>query len=135
MNANEPCSNISHHGSGEAVLDFYISKSEQELGASDADKNSTIEAFERLYRHWKNKRMILLNKVFERKVSNRPLPSCYEPHYTSEAKCKDFIFQISFHSYANKTNFHMKTFALRLAFIVRFTVAQKWSILTTASRK
>ena len=36
--------------------------------------------------------------------------------------------KVSFHSYANKTNFHMKTFALSLAFIVRFTATRKWPI-------
>ena len=49
--------------------------------------------------------------------TNRPFPSCLEPHYESEAKCKVFVMKISFHSYANKTNFHMKSFALSLAFI------------------
>ena len=49
---------------------------------------------------------------------NRPFPSCFEPHYESEAKCKVFFFmKISSHSYANKTNF-----------IVRFTATWKWSI-------
>ena len=39
--------------------------------------------------------------------------------------------KISIHSYANKTNFHMKSFALSLAyFIVRFTATQKWPILS-----
>ena len=37
--------------------------------------------------------------------------------------------KISFHSYANKTNFHMKTFALSLAFIMRFTATRKWPIV------
>ena len=41
---------------------------------------------------------------------NGPFPSCFEPHYESEAKCKVFIMKISFHSYANKFNFHMKSF-------------------------
>ena len=36
--------------------------------------------------------------------------------------------KISFHSYANKTNFHMKSFALSLAFIVSFTGTRKWPI-------
>ena len=36
---------------------------------------------------------------------NRPLPSCFEPIYESEAKCKVFVIKISFHSYANKSNF------------------------------
>ena len=43
-------------------------------------------------------------------IVNRPFPSCFEPHHESEAKCKVFVMQISFHSYANKTNFHMKMF-------------------------
>ena len=37
-----------------------------------------------------------------------------------EQCCKDFVLKISFHSYANTTNFHMKSFALSLAFIMRF---------------
>ena len=36
--------------------------------------------------------------------------------------------KISFHSYANKTNFHMKSFALSFAFIVWFTATRKWRI-------
>ena len=36
--------------------------------------------------------------------------------------------KISFHSYAYKTNFHMKSFAHSLAFIVRFTTTWKWPI-------
>ena len=59
---------------------------------------------------------------------NRQFPSCFETHYESEAKCKVFIVKISFHSYANKTNFHMKSFTLSLAFIVRFTTTRKWPI-------
>ena len=62
--------------------------------------------------------------------TNRPFPSCFKPHYESEAKCKVFVMKISFHSYANKCNFHMKSFALSLAFIVRFTATRKWPILT-----
>ena len=38
--------------------------------------------------------------------------------------------KISFHSYANKTNFHDKNFALSLAFITRFTATRKWPILS-----
>ena len=36
--------------------------------------------------------------------------------------------KISFHSYANKANFHNKNFALSLAFIMRFTATRKWLI-------
>ena len=59
---------------------------------------------------------------------NRPFPSYFEPHYESEAKCKVFVMKISFHSYANKPNFHMKSSALSLAFIVRFTAIRKWFV-------
>ena len=58
--------------------------------------------------------------------ANRPFPSCFEPHYESEAKCKVFVMKISFHSYANKTN--MKSFSLSLPFIARFTATRKWPI-------
>ena len=61
-------------------------------------------------------------------IPNRPSPSSFEPHYKSEVKCKVFVMKISFHSYANKANFHMKSFALSLAFIVRFTATRKWPI-------
>ena len=60
---------------------------------------------------------------------NIPFPSCFEPHYESETKCKGFVMKISFHSYANKTNFHLKSFALSFAFIVRFTANRKWPIV------
>ena len=60
---------------------------------------------------------------------NGPFPSCFEPHYESEAKSKVFVMKISFNSYANNTNFHMKSFALSLAFIVRFTATRKWPII------
>ena len=59
---------------------------------------------------------------------NRPFASYFELHYESEAKCKVFVMKISFHSYENITNFHMKSFALSLAFIVRFSATRKWPI-------
>ena len=61
--------------------------------------------------------------------NNRPFPSCFEPHYEREATCKVFVMKISFHSYANKTNFHMKSFAPGLAFIARLKAARKWPIM------
>ena len=39
-----------------------------------------------------------------------------------------FIMNISFHSYANKTKFHMKNFALSLAFVMRFKATRKCPI-------
>ena len=65
---------------------------------------------------------------------NRPFPNCFEPHNESEAKCKVFVMKISFHSYANKTNFLMKRFALSLTFIVRFTATRKWPIIASLSK-
>ena len=49
---------------------------------------------------------------------NRSFPSCFEPHCENEAMCIDFIMKISWHSYANKTNFHMKSFAFSLTFVM-----------------
>ena len=66
---------------------------------------------------------------------NSAFPSCFEPHYESEAKYKVFIMKISFHSYANKTNFHIKSFAFSLAFIARFTATRKWPIVEHPSEK
>ena len=57
---------------------------------------------------------------------NRPFPSCLEPHFESEAKCKVFIMKISFiHT--------MKSFARSLAFIMRFTATRKWSVRLVSS--
>ena len=72
---------------------------------------------------------------FSESHSNRPFPSCFEPHYESEAKCQVFVMKISFHSYANKTSFRMKSFALSLAFIVRFTATRKCPILKLSLKK
>ena len=66
--------------------------------------------------------------VCRKRNSNRPFPSCFEPHCKIEATCKVLIMKISFHSYANKTNFHMKRFAFSLAFIMRFTATWKCPI-------
>ena len=40
----------------------------------------------------------------------------FPPHCISEAKCKVFVMKISFRSYANKTNFHMKSMAISVSF-------------------
>ena len=41
----------------------------------------------------------------------RPFPSCREPTYESEAKCKTFQMKIGFVCIWKKTNFHNKSFA------------------------
>ena len=45
--------------------------------------------------------------------SNRPSPSCIEPHSEIEVSCIVFVMKIRFHSYANRLIFLRK--ALHLA--------------------
>ena len=67
-------------------------------------------------------------RLSSRVVINRPYPSCFKTHHESEAKYKVFTFmKISFHSYANKTNFHVKSFARSLAFVMTLTT-NEWRI-------
>ena len=54
--------------------------------------------------HWINKTCTVQNAISE---------SCFESHYESEASCVVFLMKISSHSYAKKTNFHTKSFALK----------------------
>ena len=61
--------------------------------------------------------------------SNRPFPSCFVPHSESEVLCIVFIMTISLHLYANKINFHRKSFAFGLSFVMRFVATKKWSII------
>ena len=42
--------------------------------------------------------------------------------------CGSFVTALSFHSNANKTNCKMKSFALTLAFAMRFKATRKWPI-------
>ena len=60
---------------------------------------------------------------------NGLIPCCFQPHYEARlsAKCKVLIMEIRFNSYDPhmEANFHMKRFALSLAFIMRFTAPQK----------
>ena len=68
---------------------------------------------------------IQIDKLSQRPLGNRVLPSCCEPHYKSEAKCKTFHMKTSFVC----TNFRNKNFAVSLAFIMRFKAIRKWHIL------
>ena len=76
----------------------------------------------------------LASHWLEKNGVNRIFPSCFEPYCESEAKCKVFYYEKQFHSYANKTNFHMKSFVLCLAFIMRHTTTRKWTILLNNHR-
>ena len=59
-------------------------------------------------------------------------PSCLSPLFQSESQCKAFHMEISFihmqilvHLHVNKTNFHMKGFALGLALKQRRKATRK----------
>ena len=69
---NVKCENKTYYNDN-AVLKFYISDSRTEdlTSNSTVDREMTIKAFKILYDYWVNKRMILLDKMFERKVSGR----------------------------------------------------------------
>ena len=55
---------------------------------------------------------------------NRPLPSCCEPHYENEAKCK----AISSVCIGMKFDFNNKSFLHSLTFIMRFKATRKWPV-------
>ena len=48
---------------------------------------------------------------------------------------KFLLWKWVFYWYANKTNFHIKSFALSFAFIMRFTATRKWPIGKGAGKK
>ena len=65
-NAKEKCANKTLYYNKDAILELFIARMGEE---NNAHKNKTIDAFELLYDYWANKRMILLDPVFEGKVS------------------------------------------------------------------
>ena len=68
LDVDQKCKNRTLFHSKKAIVKFCISKTEQFVSEDDTDKNMTIKAFELLYGYWVNKRMILLDKVFQGKV-------------------------------------------------------------------
>jgi len=66
---NLKCENKAYYNDN-AVLKFYISENRTEDLTSNrtVDREMTIKAFKILYYYWVNKRMILLDKMFEKKV-------------------------------------------------------------------
>ena len=61
--------NCAGEGSGDdAVVKFFVSKSQNDLGASDVDRKITIRAYKILHDYWKNKKMALLDPIFLGKV-------------------------------------------------------------------
>ena len=69
MNDNAKCENKKYYND-KAVLKFYISNSTED-DFDTVDKEMTIKAFKILYDYWVNKKMKLLDQVFEKKVSSR----------------------------------------------------------------
>ena len=57
---------------------------------------------------------MLVSKQVRAEASNRPFPSCFEPYYESEAKCKAINVKINY--------------VRPLAFIIRFNATLKWPI-------
>ena len=60
------------------------------------------------------------------RTKNRPFPSCLVPLSQSESWCIAFHLQMSFHSHADKTHFHMKGFARGLALRKRHKTIRKY---------
>ena len=58
-------------------------------------------------------------KLMHRFGFNRPFPSWSKPLFQSETKCKAIDMKMIIFSHANKTNFHVKGFALTLVLKVR----------------
>lgn len=67
-----------------AVLDFFISKSEMDLGNSDVDGNITILAYTKLHDYWRNNKMHLLDAVFLEKVDKVELMGKDKPDIPEE---------------------------------------------------
>ena len=61
-------------------------------------------------------------------VHNGPFLSSYGPLSENEVKCSAFDMEMTFHSHANKTHFHKKSWALGLLLKVRVLGTQKWPI-------
>ena len=64
---------------------------------------------------------------------NRPFSSCLVPLFQSESWCIAFHMKMSFHSHADKTHFHMKSFARGLALKKRHKTIRKWPIGSNAA--
>lgn len=71
INATELCKGKGNNA--EAILDFFVSKSENDLGTEDVDRNITILAYIKMRDYWKNKKMALLDPVFIGQVTSNLL--------------------------------------------------------------
>ena len=71
INATELCKGEGNND--EAILVFFVSKSENDLGTGDVDRNITILAYIKMRDYWKNKKMALLDPVFIGQVTSNLL--------------------------------------------------------------
>jgi len=72
--------NCAGEGSGDdAVVEFFVSKSQNDLSASDLDRNITIRAYKILHDYWRNKKMVLLDPIFLGKVNKVELMGTDKP--------------------------------------------------------
>ena len=58
-----------------------------------------------------------------------------KPQFQSEAKWEAFDMKTIFNSYANKSHFHKKGFALSLVLKVRAFETQKWPVFWAQTKK
>lgn len=65
----EKCLNSSYYNE-KAMTRCYVSNSVHDLGQGDTDNEMTKESFVILNSYWKNDRMVLLDKLFEGKITN-----------------------------------------------------------------
>ena len=76
---------------------------------------------------WVHEVFFLVSKRIVRR-SNRPFPSSPGPLYQNEVRCSTFDMEMTFHSHANKTHFHKKSWAPNLVLIQRPGETRKWPI-------
>jgi len=58
-----------------------------------------------------------------------------KPQFQSEAKCETFDMKTILYSYANKTHFHKKGFALSLVLKMRAFETRKWPVFGAQTKK
>ena len=94
INATELCKGKGNNA--EAILDFFVSKSENDLGTGDVDRNITILAYIKMRDYWKNKKMALLDPVFIGQVTSNLLAITLLAAHTV------FIFRTALYGIAKK---------------------------------
>lgn len=113
INATELCKGKGNNA--EAILDFFVSKSENDLGTGDVDRNITILAYMKMRDYWKNKKMALLDPVFIGQVTSNLLAITLSGAHTV------FIFRTALYGIAKKKE-KRKKIVLRKHYSAAFTL-------------